>query len=195
MEGAVIGKAIGAAAGHTGKEAFDAFMNYLAADSSFVSESEYVSTLPAPGVSSNGLPVYYPSGWSEDGGYLSMHSFSQLQGGYSFSGHAFQKVSSTSQGLPKFKSDVLYLPPGTYRVNLLSGSSLSSRPLSGSYILPSGGSNGSIASRPVPFDFIISPARAGIQFGSGHQWSILSAGTLDPDTGLWGPVYSGSASY
>lgn len=45
VEGAAIGNAIGAAAGHTGKEAFDAFMNYLAADSSFVSEEDYIATL------------------------------------------------------------------------------------------------------------------------------------------------------
>lgn len=58
VEGAAIGNAIGAAAGHTGKEAFDAFMNYLAADSSFVSEEDYIAALDSPVITSSDMSLY-----------------------------------------------------------------------------------------------------------------------------------------
>lgn len=157
--------------------------------------SSYVSTLPSPGVSSDGLPVYYPSGWSETGGYLSMEFFSQLCGGYSFSGYSLSDVSSSGPHLPSFQSDILYLPPGTYQVNLLSGVSLSSRYVGGYYCSSSGVPVAVISVRSAPLTLTITTSKSGFKFDSLHQWSHLTGATRDPDTGEMHPIYSGAASY
>ena len=190
---------IGTLAATAANKGINSFAEWLAAghteDELYAAEEDYVSTLPSPGVSSDGLPVYYPSGWSETGGYLSMEFFSQLCGGYSFSGYSLSDVSSSGPHLPSFQSDILYLPPGTYQVNLLSGVSLSSRYVGGYYCSSSGVPVAVISVRSAPLTLTITTSKSGFKFDSLHQWSHLTGATRDPDTGEMHPIYSGAASY
>lgn len=88
VNGAAVGKAIGVAAGHTGKEALDAFMNYLAQDSSFVSEEDYIAALDTPIITfaDTGFHVIFDP-YNPDLDYFDKHGFVWLDSdntGFSF---------------------------------------------------------------------------------------------------------------
>lgn len=71
VSGAALGTAIGTGAGLAGKDAFDAFMDYLAQDSSFVAEDEYIKLLPTVEISSDGeliVPCFHVQFFTDSGG-------------------------------------------------------------------------------------------------------------------------------
>lgn len=121
VEGAVIGKYVGAGTGVIGNQAVNSFMEYLAQDSSFVSEQEFVSSLDSPVIDSGSIGTYYPTDWtftkigSENWQDVSLTSG---KGSLSFYGLNTKGTWSTGGSSPTswFTSGLLTLPRGTYRL-------------------------------------------------------------------------------
>lgn len=157
-------------------------------DELYAAEEEFISTLPSPGASSTGLPVYYPSGWKFEGSnYADLQFFTELQGGYSYEAVSTCKV--TSYGDPFFPSftcePLLHLPYGRYCIRTLSGTNLAPKSMFFYSYRPGGGASTGNAKFSIRY-FDSNRTYDGFSITSGGKWSTY----FSP-----GEHFSGSARY